>query len=225
MMDEVQRIKDAYSKRKIKVNPPYSQYFSQQREREIKEAIRKSWTTSLINKRILDVGCGNGAILSYFLNDGVLPENLYGIDLLPERIGEAKRIYPGISFICGNAERLPYPDEFFDIITQSTVFTSIMDTRMKKAIAAEMVRVLKLDGTIIWHDYRFDNPFNPNVKGIGKREIEDLFQGCQFDFKLISLNPFIARPLTRFSWRLCEVLEKIPILRTHWLVSIKKKLF
>jgi len=68
-----------------------------------------------------------------------------------------------------------------------------------------------------------DNPFNPNVRGIGKKEIEDIFPYCQFEYKLINFNPFIARPLSKFSWRLCEVLEKIPILCTQWLVTIKKQ--
>ncbi len=88
-----------------------------------------------------------------------------------------------------------------------------------------MLRVLKQDGILIWHDYRFDNPFNPNVQGIGKREIMILFPDCLFDFKLINLNPIIARPLAEFSWALCEILEKIPLLRTLWLVIIKKNNF
>jgi ubiquinone/menaquinone biosynthesis C-methylase UbiE len=176
----------------------------------------------LSKKKVLDVGCGHGAVLSYFLREGVPQENLYGIDLLPQRIAEAKTLYSGISFTCGNAERLPYPDKFFDIAIQSTVFTSILDSGMKKGMAAEMLRVLKLDGIIIWHDFRFDNPFNRNVKGIGRREIMDLFSGCQYNFKLMNLNPVIAKFLSRISLRWCEILEKFPILSTHWLVSIKR---
>jgi len=222
-MDEVQRIKDAYSKKERKSRSRYSHFFSRERERGIREALREAGINALSEKSILDVGCGNGAILSLFLKEGALPENLYGIDLLPERIQEAKRLYPDVCFTCGNAEKLLYPDKFFNIITQSTMFTSILDMNMKKGISKEMLRVLKPDGIIIWHDYRFDNPFNPDVKGVGKTEIEQLFPDCQFDFKLINLNPFIARPLSRLSWGLCEVLEKVPILRTHWLVTIKKR--
>ncbi|MCK4783243.1 MAG: methyltransferase domain-containing protein [Desulfobacteraceae bacterium] len=220
--DEVQRIKNAYSKRKSKASSAYSHLLCQQREKEIKETIRRSKFISLNDKKILDVGCGNGSILSCFLKDGVLLQNLYGIDLLPERIKEAKKLYPGMHFTCGNAEKLPYPDEFFDIITQATVFTSILEPGMKKKVASEMVRVLKPNGVIIWYDYRFDNPFNPDVRGVRKREIMDLFPNCQFDFKLTTLNPFIARPLAKLSGRLCKALESLSVLRTHWLVTIKK---
>ena len=85
-----------------------------------------------------------------------------------------------------------------------------------------MLRVLRNDGIIIWHDYRYDNPFNPDVRGIGAKEIKALFPDCQFNCKLINLNPFIARPLIRISWKLCEVLDKINFLSAHWLVTIKK---
>jgi radical SAM superfamily enzyme YgiQ (UPF0313 family) len=221
--DEVQRIKNAYSRRKAKANSAYSRFFSQQREKEIKDALSRSKSTSLNDKKILDVGCGSGAILGCFLRDGVPLGNLYGIDLLPDRINEAERVYPGLRLTCGNAVTLPYPDEFFDVVTQSTVFTSILDPRMKKSIASEMVRVLKQSGVIVWHDYKFNNPFNSDVRGIQRREIMGLFPNCRLDFRSTSLNPFIGRPVARFSWRLCNALEKLPILRTHWIVTIEKR--
>jgi len=222
-MDEVQRIKEAYKRRGKRKENRYSYFFSQQRRSEIKKAINDAGMVGLLmNKRILDIGCGHGEVLSYFLEEGVSPRNLHGIDLLSERIEEAQRLYPGVSFTCTNAERLPYADLFFDIITQSTAFTSILDLQMKKRIANEMLRILKNDGIIIWHDYRFNNPFNRDVKGIKKEEIMALFENCNFSFHSMNLNAFIARPLAQFSWKLCEQLERIPFLRTHWLVTIRK---
>lgn len=221
-MNEILRIKDVYSKRRDIQNLQYSLFFSKRRELEIRDAAKYNTKASLIGKRILEVGCGGGDVLSFFLNDGVSPENLYGIDLLSERIKKAKRSYPKIHFTCGNAEKLPYPDKYFDVITQSTMFTSILDNEVKKKIALEMLRVLRNDGIIIWHDYRFNNPVNNNVKGIGRKEIMALFPDCQFNFRLINLNPFIARPLIKISRTLCEILEKISFLRSHWLVTINK---
>ena len=227
-MDEIQRIKEAYkrrekhNRRRKKSADKYPYFFSRQRKIEIIKAISQSGIGPLINKKILDVGCGGGGILGYFLEFGVPPENLFGIDLLSERIEEASRFYPKMSFWCGSAERLPNRNRSFDIITQSTVFTSILDSTMKKKIAGEMLRVLKPDGIIIWHDYRFNNPLNKDVKGIRKKELVELFDHCHFSFKLMNLNPLIARPLSQLSWKLCELFEKIIFLRTHWLVTIKK---
>jgi len=56
-------------------------------------------------------------------------------------------------------------------IHQFTVFTSILDISMKQSIAGEMLRVLKPDGIILWYDYYRNNPMNPDVRGVKKREI------------------------------------------------------
>ncbi len=102
-----------------------------------------------------------GQILRDFIKYGARPENLYGIDLLPDRIEEARRVSPNIDFRYGNAEELPYEEEFFDIVIQFTVFTSILDMNMKKKVAGEMLRVLKPSGSILWYDYHMNNPKNP----------------------------------------------------------------
>ncbi|MCC7210276.1 MAG: hypothetical protein IT451_00360 [Candidatus Brocadia sp.] len=45
---------------------------------------------------------------------------------------------------------------------------------MKKGIAAEMLRVLEPDGVILWYDYYMNNPKNPDVKGVKKRNSRTL---------------------------------------------------
>ena len=150
------------------------------------------------------------------------PENLYGVDLLQERINVANNISPNINFLCGNAESIAFNDKFFDIITQFTCFTSILDPEMKKNIAKEMMRLLKDDGIILWYDFRYNNPKNNDVKGIKKAEIKDLFPNCSYDFNLITLAPPIARKLALVSYLSCYLLSKIPILKTHYLIIIKK---
>ena len=164
-----------------------------------------------------------GGQLREFVQWGAKPENLYGIDLLKDRIKKAKEINPNINFICDNAENLDFLDKNFDIVLQSTCFTSIFDLEMKKSIAKEMLRVLKDEGIILWYDFRYNNPKNPDVKGIEKKEIKGLFPDCRYDFNLITLAPPIVRKLAPISLFLCEILEKIPFLRTHYLVVIKKK--
>jgi len=44
-----------------------------------------------------------------------------------------------------------------------------------------MLRVLKPGGAILWFDLRVDNPRNPQVKGLRKKEIASLFPGCDVD--------------------------------------------
>ena len=48
----------------------------------------------LAGKAILQVGCGSGCWLRDFVKLGALPEDVYGIDLLPDRVVEAPRSVP-----------------------------------------------------------------------------------------------------------------------------------
>ena len=85
-----------------------------------------------------------------------------------------------------------------------------------------MLRVLKPAGAIIWYDFRVDNPRNPNVRGIGAREIRSLFPGCAVRLSRVTLAPPIARAFVRLSWPLALMLESVPFLRTHYLALIRK---
>src|SRR5262252_5722773 len=44
----------------------------------------------LHSRRVLDVGCGIGDRLAVFQDFGARPENLFGVDLIPERIRSAR---------------------------------------------------------------------------------------------------------------------------------------
>ena len=176
----------------------------------------------LVDKRVLDVGCGSGGELRKFIGYGASLGNLFGIDLLPDRIKQAKGLNPLIDFRRGNAEELPYEDESFDIVMQFTMFTSILDATMKNNIAREMLRILKPEGIILWYDYHISKPTNPDVKGVGKREIKKLFPNCSFHFKRVTLAPALTRMIAPYSLLFCYLLEKISPLRTHYLVVIRK---
>jgi len=225
-MNELEKISERYERRKKFDSMLYSYFnnanlfIAQARERKILGLIKKYLGDKLNDKKILDVGCGGGGELRNFIKYGAKPENLYGIDLLEDRIERAKYLSPNIEFRCGNAEKLPYPDEFFDIVMQFTMFTSILNDNMKRNIAKEMLRVLKEDGIILWYDFIYNNPRNPDVKGIGKSEILRLFPNCKFNFNKITLAPPIARAIAPYSYLASYLLEKLKFLNTHYLVVI-----
>ncbi len=230
-MNEIERIKRVYEKRATGQKDKLYSYFNKanlfiihQREKALLEIIKKLNFSDLSNKKILDVGCGKGDMLRNFIQYGARPENLYGLDLLKGRVEKAKYLSPNINFICGNAENLPYADKFFDIVMQFTVFTSILDGKMKKNIAEEMLRVLKQEGIILWYDYHMNNPRNPDVRGIKKREIYELFPNCEVRLKRITLAPPISRMMAPFSMLVCYLLQKLTIFNTHYLGVIKSKI-
>jgi len=123
-----------------------------------------------------------------------------------------------MNFQCGNAEALSYQDSFFDMILCFTVFTSIFDKNMKQNIAKEMLRVLKPDGIILWYDYHINNPKNPDVSGVKAEEIHALFHDCHIH---LARTP-LARAIAPYSVIFCQILEKIPLICTHYLGIIKR---
>src|SRR5262245_17957207 len=224
------RIKIAYAKRKHSV--PEGRYSSfaegnlfiiQERERRLLALLKRQGFVALHTKKVLEIGCGTGWWLREFVKWGARPENTTGIDLLPDRMLEARRLRP-IAFTvqCGNAIALPFPAATFDLILQSTVFTSILDPGTKRQVASEMLRVMTDEGLIVWYDYHVNNPWNPDVQGVKKREIRQLFPSCRIDIRRITLAPPLVRLLAPYSWMACCILGNIPWFCTHYLGVIKK---
>ena len=52
-----------------------------------------------------------------------------------------------------------------------------------------MLRVVKPQGLILWYDFRYNNPRNPNVQGIGATEIRGLSPGRQVELRKVTLAP------------------------------------
>ena len=185
--------------------------------------LRSSDFNYLRDKRILEVGCGHGQWLREFIKWGACPDNMTGIDVLPNRVAKARQLCPqGVQIHCGNAARLSFGDAGFDLVFQFTVFSSILDMKMKETLAREMIRVLKEDGLILWYDLSFNNPRNSDVCGIGKREIGHLFPDCHIDIHRISLAPPLSRLLAPYSWLGCYLLEQLKVLNTHNLGVIRR---
>jgi ubiquinone/menaquinone biosynthesis C-methylase UbiE len=62
-------------------------------------------------RRVLEVGCGTGAVLSTITT----PISLHGLDLAPAALAEAKNHAPGAFLVNADAMSLPYPNFTFDI--------------------------------------------------------------------------------------------------------------
>jgi SAM-dependent methyltransferase len=227
MSTEEKRILKAYERRadRKKVNSRFFCYNSlfhlyekQERHRETLRLLERFSYTQLTDLRVLDVGCGNGNMLRQFLQWGALPENLAGIDLRQEQIAHARHYNPNIDTRCGSAVDLPWPDHSFELACLNTVFTSIMDVEMKRRIVAELVRVLQEGGAVLWYDFMYNNPWNPDVKGVKSAEINMLFSGFDIHLHRITLAPPLGRVLpSNLLPILYPLLAAIPWLRSHYL--------
>jgi SAM-dependent methyltransferase len=225
---EETRIRQAYARRAVSAQSHTwfeagHLFMVQQLERRLLRLLRRHDMAPLESKKILEVGCGNGYWLREFVKWGGSPDNLAGVDLLAERVDQARRLSPaGIAFQSGNAMRLNFADDRFDIVLQATVFTSIRDFAVKQQIAGEMLRVVKERGIVLWYDFHVDNPRNPDVRGIKSREIAQLFPGCRISLEKIILAPPVLRRLAPYTWLGCYLLSAIPWLCTHYLGTIRK---
>ena len=219
---ELQRIREAYARRQRSI--PASRYSPLDRahvfqtdelKRSLVRLLRRRSATSLAEARILDVGCGDGRWLRVLGEFGAKPQDLTGIDLLPERIDLARQLCsPLTTLVCGDASSLPFADSSFDILLSFTLFSSIRESALKASLAGEMLRVLRMGGFVLWYDFRVNNPRNPDVSGITKREVEALFSGRRVELERITLVPPLAR-LVAWNNPLLNALSSARFLRTH----------
>ena len=226
---EEQRIREKYARRMPEDSryswfSPGHVFMVQERERRFLELLKRNGIDSLADKQILEIGCGRGDWLRGLIQWGAKPENLRGIDLLPDRVDVARRLCPTeVQVVCGSAGKLDFPADAFDLVLQSTVFTSIQDDGLKRQVAAEMMRVVRPGGLILWYDFRVNNPRNPDVSGIGKKEIRGLFPGSRIQLFSLTPPPPLVRVLAPWSWLGCYFLAKVPWLRTHYIGAIRSR--
>ena len=226
---EETRIRSAYARR-----PPSTRYswfrpghvlFAQDRERHLLAALKGAGLTSLDGRRILEIGCGTGSLLREFIKWGAHPEDITGLDLLPDRVEIARQLSPALMTIeCRSATQLALPAASFDVVVQSTVFTSMLDRHMKEQVAREMIRVVKPDGIILWYDFLVDNPWNCDVRGVRKQEIRRLFPQSRISLRRVTLAPPLLHFLAPYSSFGCYLLAKIPWLCTHYVGVIRRPL-
>jgi ubiquinone/menaquinone biosynthesis C-methylase UbiE len=171
---------------------------------------------SLSGRRVLDVGCGNGYWLRRMLDWGGQPQDLVGLDARADRVRAAADGLPARSTLCCcDAAHLPWPDDSFDMVSQFVVFSSILDSEKRVRIAAEMLRVLRPDGLVLWYDFHRNSPRNHDVAPVPRRELAGLFPPCDLTVRSVTLVPPVARWFgERAPWSL-GVLSAVPFLRTH----------
>ena len=225
---EIQRIRTEYERRKREVPQNYYSwgrlsncFHHTQLVRDCIGEISRENMFPLENRSVADIGCGSGKWLLEFAQWDA--HALHGIDLDESRVKLAKERLPSADLCVGDARQLPWREDSFDLVSQFTLFTSILNDTVKKQIAQEMLRVVKPNGVILWFDFRFNNPRNHNVSGIDSEEIRSLFPNCAIRLRRVTLAPPVARAIVPISWIAASILEKIPFLRTHYLGIIRKQ--
>jgi len=120
--------------------------------------IKKGKINYKAKMKILDVACGPG-ILTKALGEKFKNSLVIGLDLNKVAIRLAKRNsqkLKNVSFVEGNAEKLPFSNEEFDIVVCKD---SIHHFKNPIKVIEELIRVTKKGGVVYIQDLRRDVPF------------------------------------------------------------------
>jgi SAM-dependent methyltransferase len=113
---------------------------------------RVAGAADLTGRDVLEIGCGRGGGAAFVL-ERLGPRSVTGLDLSPRAIARcrAEHARPGLTFVAGDAERLPFPDAAFDAVLNvesSHCYPSV------PRFLAEVARVLRPGGVLLLADFR-----------------------------------------------------------------------
>ena len=135
--------------------------------------------------KVLDLGGGTGRISKFFV--GRVKEIIV-LDSSQGMIKECRK-YPGLNCIKCSAEKIPFPDDYFNKIIIVDAFHHFQH---QEAVCKEIKRILKQGGILIIEE------FNPET-AIGKIIVllEKLFKMNSNFYSSEELNEFFAKYLSR----------------------------
>ena len=113
---------------------------------------RTATQVDLAGKQVLEVSCGHGGGASYLIRT-LRPASYTGLDLNRAGIDFCRNRHnlPGLDFVHGDAENLPFPDQSFDAVIN--VEASHCYPRFTRFLA-EVARVLRAGGHFLYTDLR-----------------------------------------------------------------------
>lgn len=167
---------------------------------------------------VLDVGCGNGRDLRWLVELGLHPDRAIGADVLAERLDAGRRMNPGLGLVLAAASRLPLRTGAVDVALQSTAFSS-MPRSQRAAAAAEVARVLRPGGTLLWLDITRERE-GRYPDGIPAAGVAALFPG----WEVVARRSLHSRPSPRLAGHplVGEVAEAVAAWRTNVLLGLRR---
>ncbi len=230
MADEPDQVRARYARRAATVPParysplqPDVWQTLQERQRALIGLLRRHGATAPGELALVEVGCGSGGNLLELLRLGFDPARLTGIELLPERLAQARAVLPpALALLECDAAAAPLAPASQDLVLQATVFSSLLDRAFQHRLAATMWRWLRPGGAVLWYDFTVDNPRNPDVRGLPLARVHELFPEGRVDIRRVTLAPPLARAVCAVHPALYTLCNLLPPLRTHLLAWIEK---
>ncbi|MDP8034362.1 class I SAM-dependent methyltransferase [Pasteurella atlantica] len=148
------------------------------------------------DKKVLEVACNMGTTAIQLAKHYGC--EIIGIDLDETALEKARKNITAekvehlVKVMRGNATKLPFEDNSFDIVINEAMLTMLPITAKQKAIS-EYFRVLKPNGILLTHDVMLNTDeaektitelreaINITVTPLTKQGWEELFQNCSFE--------------------------------------------
>jgi len=142
--------------------------------------------------KILDVGCAFGYFLRFFDNNGF---ETYGIDVSTYALQQSKKITKAKTLLCDIQAKLPFQDDFFDVIT---MFDVIEHLERPLDALKNVYRILRNYGVFFLS--------SPNANSFGRIVMREKWAGVTDKTHLFLLTPYsISLILKREGFHLLEV--------------------
>lgn len=135
------------------------------------------------DERVLDLGCGRGAVLLAAARRLVPPRGrAVGVDLWrADQTGndaartrenaELEGVADGVDICTADMTRLPFPDASFDVIVSNLAIHNLPDRAARGRALAEAVRVLRPGGRLRLVDLAFTRQHADQLRELGLRDV------------------------------------------------------
>lgn len=176
---------------------------------------------------VLEIGCGTGIFSRYFAETGAAVTSM---DISPDLIAQAeKETTAPVTYLIGDAERLPFPEASFDVVAGSSILHHLdPDIALK-----EIHRVLRPGGRLAFAEPNMMNPQiavqknipfikkmlgdSPDERAFTRWQMTSLLKKMRFTdiavFPYDFLHPLVPQPLIPVVSGIGTVLEKIPVVK------------
>lgn len=143
------------------------------------------------DSKILDLGCGRGAVLLMAAKRLGDRGEAVGIDLWQSKdqsgnninVTEHNAVLEGVAdkvkLVTGNMMDLPFADNYFDYVTASLAIHNIKDHDGRRRALSEAYRVVKTGGTIIITDYIYTKEYEDVLNSLGMKNVQRKNAGWQ----------------------------------------------
>lgn len=220
MSEDLERLKKHYKEYFLKENywndfNPYPFILGQTQYSTLIKIFKEAGINSpkiLFNKKILDIGSGEGILLSSFLKLGANIRNITAVELIEERFIKLKENFPNASLM--NSNYLEFQTkEKYNIITLFAVLSSILDDEIRRNLIYKAYNELAYSGILIIYDYNKSNSkiISDYYKSVSFQQITrqlSLKNGQYKNYSKIYINARLGKGLCKIN---CEFL--VPFLQ------------